>query len=84
MGQRLQYALPRVQALGPRGRDLDAPRRALAAADPARRPVRARARPFDRHHGHLRGRRARRLSNGAGGQGHPAHGGAQPRARPRR
>ena len=56
VGQCLEHALSRIQALGPRGRHLHAAHRPLAQGHRRRssRQTRNTAGPPDRHHGHLR------------------------------
>ena len=59
LGERVEHAVPRVQALGPRGRHQHAAHRPLAGGH-RRRPqgrARERPRPPDRRHGDVPGRR---------------------------
>ena len=83
LGEREQHPVPRVQALDPRGRDLDPPDRPLARRHPGRPrgQAGAAAGPPHRPHGHLRRPRGGDLSDGSRrpGRSSPARGSASAR-----
>ena len=86
LGERLEHAVPRVQALGPRGRHLDAADRPLAGGHRRQGRVAPAARAPDRHHGDVRRPAPARSTADDSGTAQPMHaaGGQEPGAGVRR